>query len=100
MKTRKPSPAIFLRAAELQFANMKEVHDNASQYACDNIGYALIEAELDTKFNCTVEHDFFAAQFKLEAHLFDGWWPPLADGSHDHESRILALLLCAEMLKR
>lgn len=28
-----------------------------------------------------------------------GWWKPLRGQAHDYESRILALLLCAEMVK-
>jgi hypothetical protein len=100
MKPRKPLHSVFLRAAELQLAN-KEGADNRSTscYSCDNIGHALIEAKLDNRFCGTVEHEFFAAWFR-PGHLCCGWWPSLADDSHDHESRILALLLCAEMLKR
>jgi hypothetical protein len=29
-----------------------------------------------------------------------GWWPDLPDGSEDSESRILALLLVAEMIEK
>lgn len=99
----KPSRAVFLLAAEIQLANMQGADSNdTSHYACDNIGHARIKMGMGHHFCGTIDHEFFADRFKPEKREggWFGWWEDLPYGRHDHESRILALLLCAEMLRR
>lgn len=109
MKTR-ARRSVFLLAAEKQFYAMRlapQTAEACSDYACDNIGYAVgkIDMGKEEYVKESPEKDFFREKFKPELRPdilngFFAWWPLLPDGGWDHESRILALLLCAEMLRR
>lgn len=108
----KPLRSIFLRAAENLFVihtgTMKRPSDAAiyveewgwfySRYCCDHLG-ALRGANHKAS---TPELTMFRNIFEKEDECRDGfgWWSDLPNGKMDMESRILALLLCAEMLRR
>lgn len=107
---RRPHPlrSVFLLAAELQHAKMEDNADNicsywnpgyllcASDYSCDNVSEAAktIRGTYDG-----IDREYYTRYFKPELNYYMAWWP-LKNGKWDHESRILALLLCAEMLRR
>lgn len=110
MKKSKPKISAFTTAAKRIFQSMEFYRDvvskddctdfshpqYASPYCCDNLPRTTEDSELD----------FFARNFETEAADSWAWWPTL-DGepvtrnrsNWDFESRILALLLCAEMLR-
>lgn len=111
MKKRSLSRRAFLLAAEYQFLKMEDEKLNNddsfysktcefSRYSCDNLGSALISLGLDDRYISTPEHDFYQSKIMPDNQGAFGWWPYQNDGKWDHESRILALLLCAEMLRR
>lgn len=103
-----PLRSIFLVAAERQFENMEgEYAFEVSGFACDNIcSAAIAHGDFPFSNDYPPEHNFFYQLYHKDAlEAADGildlaWWPCLDGGGWDHESRILALLLCAEMLKR
>lgn len=111
MKTR-PRRSVFLLAAELQF-DMMELNWSCesvtwdskngvsiSQYSCDNINEAscLIKGVYGLG---EIERSYYAKRFRpVDQKWQIAWWPRLKKDKWDHESRILALLLCAEMLRR
>jgi hypothetical protein len=113
-----PRRSVFLLAAKLQFiASVEKPSDanNYSNYACDNLAEAAHTLNLPP-YGETPECLMFETYFKPENlpkyQLY--WWPPkrwyksrrprttrdIYPCQWDHESRILALLLCAEMLRR
>lgn len=107
--TEQATHSAFLRAAELQHRSMTDDHpdfrfekgrncgDGFSYYACDNIGYAVGDGCYEKN---TPEQRFFKEYFEQDDTIIFCWWPELENGNWDHESRILALLLCAEMLRQ
>lgn len=119
MKKRKPLRSVFLIAAEKQHQAMVALqnyphliyYEDTSKYACDNINFAL------PGISMREEREMFKKYFQPKNMMLGqlAWWPLLnspkwdfhdEDYSQkqlefwDHESRILALLLCAEMLRR
>lgn len=99
----KPKRSVFLIAAERQFAAKEKAafYEGITKYSCDNIsfdpvrrnyGYNRIEMKMYAKFFEPEEYEDGISDY--------AWWPKLKNGAWDHESRILALLLCAEMLRR
>lgn len=119
MNTRenKPLRSIFLLAAELQHHSMtvekpernaglgKNFGKDYSYYACDNIATAAAQVtNYPAPFrNFTKEQKYFEKYFKPKDFEYNGmaWWSEVDEnGQWDHESRILALLLCAETLRR
>ena len=101
MKTRKPSARIFRYAAKLTFlASVNPRDSDYSPYACDNLQIAF---DLQDRVSDEdIEPDMFAAFFRPK-HFYGAmsmaWWPPLKNNEWDYESRVLALLLCAEMCR-
>ena len=101
----RPRRAVFLLAAEMVF--------NASIFSPEP-KYGSVRWENAYSCNClsqacgTIRWDKYQPEVKMYFRLMkpdeyvtgSTWWPPLPDGSWDYESRILALLLCAEMLRR
>ena len=70
---------------------------DASRYSCDNIHVASGRGYLN---DVDTEIDFYAKMLGPEgAEDMFAWWPELPGGKWDHESRILALLLAAEMIR-
>ena len=98
----KPNSKVFLEAARLQFLYLTKHKYNV--YACDNIGTArtTVLKLIETDYIGTPEHDFFHDYFRP---TIDEFFNYVNDGSvgfwnrADQEERILALLLCAEILK-
>jgi hypothetical protein len=95
---------IFQLAAEYQFEAMTE--GTYSEYSCDNIMDASFEfgynyntkvyREVDEIYQNLYQKDSTKYYKEGESTLL--WWPKV-NGEWDHESRILALLLAAEILK-
>lgn len=111
---KKPNHKVFTLAAEFLFnasRTDKAISLGYSRYACDCISDARSElfGPIDYSplppLKTTPEQQFFEENFKPQKpYSCYGWWK--ASGTyennfegHDWESRILALLLCAEMLK-
>lgn len=111
MKTR-PRRSVFLLAAELQHTKMTQslqpfnIFDiqwnegylaYVSSYSCDNLAEAArrIRGERDCP-----EHRLYQRYFMPNVRRESMAWWPLKKGKWDHESRILALLFAAEMLRR
>ena len=91
-----PLRSVFLLAAEKQLLRPLQ----SSMFACNNLSYAYRELILHNSgwsFEPTAEHKMFRKYFLTEGRSGPGgaWW-----GDSDQEARILALLLCAEMLRR
>jgi len=99
----RPLRSIFLLAAEMQADHALGLSD----FSCINISDACcqklwnIPPEDITK-QIKIQDRFYRKFFYVpgEAHSEGMWWPHLGRGEWDHESRILALLLAAEMLRR
>ena len=101
MKSKKPSRAVFLLAAEYQFDNYANGDNSfSSKFSCDNLNEAVVEIT-DGFWADSAEIEMYKNLFEQTYDEYDlAWWLPLPNGNWDHESRILALLLCAEMLRR
>lgn len=102
----RPLRSVFLLAAELQFRAMSEPYfeyTDPSAYSCDNIATASI-GKHGIRFwqKHTPETNFYQRYFKPNHITWQNaeWWKCLRNGKWDHESRILALLLAAELLRR
>jgi hypothetical protein len=95
----RPLRSVFLVAAEKQYRS--KIEDGCSwdhtAYSCDNINYAA--NEIGKPWHHNEETAMYRKYFEPREYHF-AWWPELRNGKWDHESRILALLLCAEMLRR
>jgi len=75
--------------------------EKISHFACINIRHALSEAGIEQVIHLEEYEEYFARYFKPDKiEETSAWWPKLANDERDYESRILALLLCAEMLRR
>lgn len=106
MKSSKnPLRSNFMLAAEMMFCHGAKVDFDAipsawpSRYCCDNINK--VGEENGRPYNTSPEFFFFEKIFKKDAapDCWGGWWPDAENGQVD-EPRVLALLLCAEMLRR
>lgn len=105
----KPNHKVFTLAAQM-LTQARESAENSehsfySRFACDCIYDARVELfGPNDYYETTPEQQFFEENFKPQSP-YDafGWWKTgNYDNNfkgHDWESRILALLLCAEMLK-
>jgi len=97
----KPLRSVFLRAAKLQFKSMDEYkrlgYSHESRFACDNISDVAGHWS-DAESN--MFYSYFGTNKRTYGTLGLAWWPRKKNKEWDHESRILALLLCAEMLRR
>jgi len=98
---------IFLLAAEKQFLHSIDGSCNvSSMWSCINIGRAKRELYMDENLGSIEEKEMYAEVFKPDYAGVD-WWserivnkgPDRWDLYWDYESRILALLLMAEMLR-
>jgi hypothetical protein len=102
----RPKRSVFLEAAKLQAQRNKDGDlpvdgdTRSNRWACLNIekvcgewGHGVKGLNSDDSVNAK---EFFADHFEPRYHLRSNWWP---DENHNEE-RILALLLCAEMLRR
>jgi hypothetical protein len=97
----RPSARLFRLAAEGIFLSARggSILDtfpicSRSPYCCDWLN------ELDIHFRVPAVL-LFSRVYREDAASKDlGWWPHLPDGSEDSESRILALLLVAEMIEK
>lgn len=109
MRKQRASRSIFLTAAKTLHESMlidtnprdyqmKSLFDNYSGYSCDHINFALDKN--GRARNNSAEIEMYSTLFKPEDFYGLAWWPALKNGNWDWESRLLALLLCAEMLKR
>lgn len=104
----RPLRSVFLRAAEYQHDRMDAYINGTfspySRFACDNINWASKQIrELALCEYCTTEVEYFRRRFYMGPYgcsQLGAWWDLRNDGAWDYESRILALLLCAEMLRR
>lgn len=110
----KARSSIFLAAAERLFDfsihHFNSEFNGPSPFCCDCIEEARCERDehFNGSRNDSAEQKFFAAMFEPPANKKDseglGWWKTDNDmkdyKGHDYESRLLALLLCHEMLKR
>ncbi len=112
----KPNRKVFSLAAQKLFET-KQYFDSVvgasyhSPYACYCIEDAIDDLfgasnHTDNSFAKSKEHQFFEEHFmppREERHNAFGWWKSGTHDNkfagHDWESRLLALLLCAEMLK-
>lgn len=102
----RPLRSVFLLAAELQHGEdtiwINNTSCYSSTYACNNVkishryirGYD-VENSVDIKyFQNSVDIKYFQKYFK-PVNSGSVWWQ-----DNENEARILALLLCAEMLRR
>jgi hypothetical protein len=112
---RRIRPSVFLHSARMVFAVMKNrgfyfdfyIPDmkidgryvSPSKFCCDNLNQ--FNRNFNTYENRDLEYEYFGAVFEKDSGRSEclGWWPNLENGSHDYESRIIALLLCYEMSK-
>ncbi len=94
----KPSASVFALAAQFQFESGEPfaIQHGASKYSCDNVNKGA--ETLGRKWGGR-DLEFYQKMFEPEEYSF-AWWPLLDNGEWDHESRILALLLAAEMLRK
>lgn len=95
-----PRASVFRLAAVLQHQRMLSCY-MGSQYSCDNI---MTAAEtINVRRAPADEREYYQHHFKPRKNEECGdlfaWWPKLPFGQWDHESRILALLLSAEMIR-
>lgn len=98
-KRTKPLRSVFLDAAQRQFDSYRRYRGNSnSEYSCHNITYARLSLSL--KRYSVSELMMYQKYFEPKGKEYQGWWPLLKNGKWDNESRILALLLCAEILRR
>jgi hypothetical protein len=81
-------PTVFLKAAELVASGKNEFCCDAIMDCTDPIEWAFEDEDPRP------HQDFFGKMFKPKKGFGFGWW---IDG--DSESRVLALLLCVEILK-
>ncbi len=95
------NPEIYRLAAEFNFLRSNEVpsesrYGDYSRFSCDNIW----EACNNEKHGSSEYKETYATYFQPEeAEASLAWWQRNPDGTWDHESRILALLLMAEILE-
>lgn len=97
----KPKRSVFLLAAEIQHSlrkggfKPKNGLSQPSKFACLNIAAARIELGLQDGVLHTPEALMLQELFKPSlCSTYEGWW------GNNNEPRILALLLCAEILRK
>ena len=71
------------------------------RFSCMNVSYATSETRDEMYNTHGPERDFYERiYFDDSDDPLGPWWGEGNGGEWDHESRILALLLCAEILRR
>lgn len=115
MKNNTPNPLVFLGAAKRLHANSKlrsrhemTLVSRTSPFACDCIACEQAGEDYPNYIESreSSEGKFFSEYFEPDNAEKDrggfGWWK-VGDGvnydGHDYESRLIALLLCYEMIR-